>query len=108
MMDQKNVEIFFIIGYLNWKSGKEQEADRGLQRAFELGITAMSTNEQVGTGSAKKKTPTTKNQGDDLFMDWLAVNLTAPKEYDIKVEMPKLYRKFDQYLTTAREQLNHD
>jgi len=108
VMDHKNVEIFFIIGYLNWKSGKEQEAGRGLQRAFELGITAMSTNEQVGTGSAKKKAPIGKNQGDDLFMDWLAGNLTAPKKYDISVEMPKLYTKFDQYLITERKQLNHD
>lgn len=108
MMDQKNVEIFFIIGYLNWKSGKEQEATKDLKHALELGITAMSTNEQVGRGTSTKKPPAVKNQEGDLFMDWLAVNLTVPKKYDIKVEMPKLYAQFDEYLITSRRQLNRN
>jgi tetratricopeptide (TPR) repeat protein len=108
MMDHKNVEIFFIIGYLNWKSGKEQEAARGLEGAFKLGITAMSTNEQVGPGTKAKKAQAGKNQEGNLFMDWLAVNLTVPKKYDINVEMPKVYKKFDQYLTMTRGQLNRD
>jgi len=108
MMDQKNVEIFFIIGYLNWKSGKGQEAAKGLQHAFELGITAMSTNEQVGPGTKAKKVAAGKNQEGNLFMDWLAGNLTAPEKYDINVETPKLYRKFDQYLVMERGQLNRD
>ncbi|MFI5138134.1 MAG: tetratricopeptide repeat protein [Sphingobacteriales bacterium] len=108
MMDQKNAEIFFIIGYLNWKSGREQEAAKGLQRAFELGITAMSTNEQVGTGTKAKKAAAGKNQEGNLFMDWLNGNLTVAKKYDINVEMPKLYKKFDQYLIETRKQLNRD
>jgi tetratricopeptide (TPR) repeat protein len=108
MMDQKNAEIFFIIGYLNWKSGKEQGAIRGLERAFTLGITAMSTNEQVGPTTKVKRAPAGKNQDVNLFMDWLAVNLTAPEKYDIKVEMPEMYKKFDRYLTMKREQLNLD
>jgi len=108
MMDQKNAEIFFFIGYLNWKSGKEREAARGLEHAFELGITTMSTNEQAGPTTKAKKAPARKTQEDNLFVDWLAVNLTVSKKYDIKVEMPKLYTKFDQYLIRTREQLNYD
>ena len=110
MMDQKNTEIFFIIGYLNWKSEKGQEAANDLQRAFEQGITSMSTNEQAGPGAAiaTKKALTGKNQECGLFMNWLTGNLTVPKKYDIKTEMPKLYKKFDQYLITARARLNHD
>jgi len=108
IMDQKNAEIFFIIGYLNWKSGKEQDAIKDLERTFELGITVILTNEQGGTPISTNNTSTGKNQECDLFINWLTENLTVPKKYDIQVEMPKLYKKFDQYLITARARLNHD
>jgi len=108
VMDQKNAEIFFILGYINWKSGKEQEAIKDLERTFEEGITVILINEQGGTAISAKSTSIGKNQECDLFMDWLTKNLTIPKKYDIRVEMPKVYRKFDQYLIMIREQLNHD
>lgn len=99
MMDQKNAEIFFILGYLNWKAGKEQDAIKDLAHTLEQGITVVLTNEQGGGAVSTKKTSIGKNQECDLFMSWLTRNLTMPKKYDIKVEMPKMYRKFDQYLT---------
>jgi tetratricopeptide (TPR) repeat protein len=108
MMDQKNAEIFFIIGYLNWKSGKEQDAIKDLDSTFKQGITVILTNEQGGTAISAKNVSSSKNQECDLFMDWLTRNLTVPKKYDIRVEMPKVYKKFDQYLIMMREQLNHD
>lgn len=108
MMDQKNAEIFFIIGYINWKSGKEQEAIRDLERTFEQGITVILTNEQGGTAISAKNVSSGKIQECDLFMAWLTKNLTVPKKYDIRVEMPGVYRKFDQYLIMMRKQLNHD
>lgn len=108
MMDQKNAEIFFIIGYLNWKSGKEQDASKNLERTFEQGITAVLTNEQGEKANSDKKTSIGKKQECDLFMDWLTRNLTVPKKYDISVTMPEVYKKFDQYLIMTREQLNHD
>lgn len=108
MMDQKNAEFFFIIGYLNWKSGKGKEARKDLERSFKLGITALLTNEQGEAAISVKKESGGKNQDCDPFMDWLTKNLTVPEKYDIKVEMPKMYRKFDQYLIRIREQLNHD
>lgn len=108
VMDQKNAEIFFILGYINWKSGKEQEAIKDLKRTFEEGITVILINEQGGTAISAKNTSSGKNQECDLFMDWLTKNLTIPKKYDIRVEMPKVYRKFDQYLIRIRAQLNHN
>ncbi len=108
IMDQKNAEIFFIIGYLNWKSGKEQEATKDLERTFEQGITVILINEQGGTAISAKNASIGKNKECDLFMDWLIRNLTVPKKYDIRVEIPKVYKKFDQYLIMMREQLNHD
>lgn len=108
VMDQKNAEIFFILGYLNWKSGKEHEAIKDLERTFEEGITVILINEQGGTAISAKNVLNGKNQECDPFMDWLIKNLTVPKKYDIRVEMPKVYRKFDQYLIMMRKQLNHD
>lgn len=108
VMDQKNAEIFFILGYLNWKSGKEQDAMKDLGRTFEEGITIILINEQGGDAISAKNTSGGKNLECDLILDWLTNNLTVPKKYDIKVEMPKVYRKFDQYLIKMREQLNHD
>lgn len=108
MMDQKNAEIFFILGYLNWKSGKEQDAGRNLERSFELGIAAVLTNEQGEKVDSAKNASIGKKQECNLFMDWLTGNLTVPEKYAVKVEMPKVYRKFDQYLIRVRDQLNHD
>lgn len=99
MMDQKNAEIFFILGYLNWKSGKEQDAIRNLEHTLEQGITVILTNEQGGGAISAKNASIDKDQECDLFMGWLTRNLTVPKKYDIRVEMPKVYKKFDQYLT---------
>lgn len=108
LMDHKNAEIFFIIGYLNWKSGNEQEAIKGLAHTFELGIAATSTNEQGEKAGSVKNESIGKKKECDLIMDWLTRNLTVPKKYAISVEIPKVYKKFDQYLIMMREQLNHD
>ena len=98
MMDQKNREINFIMGYLNWKSAREQEAIRNLEQAFEL----------PGTANSAQNSSIPVSRDCDLFINWLANNLTAPEKYDIRVAMPVLYRKFDQYLTAMRRQLNHN
>jgi len=108
VMDQKNAEIFFITGYLNWKSGKEKDAIRDLERTFELGITVILTNEQGETAISAKNASIGKDQDCDPFMYWLIGNLTVPKKYDIRLEMPEVYRKFDQYLIMIRKQLNND
>ncbi|HEY3388610.1 MAG TPA: tetratricopeptide repeat protein [Prolixibacteraceae bacterium] len=108
MMDQKNAEIFFILGYLNWKSGKEPDAIRNLEHTFELGIAAVLTNEQGEAAGSAKNASIGKKQECNLFMDWLTGNLMVPEKYAVKVEMPKVYRKFDQYLIMVRDQLNHD
>ncbi len=108
MMDQKNAEIYFMIGYLNWKSGKVQYAIKDLERTFELGLNTISNNEMGGSAIPAKNEIIGKNLGCDLFMDWLTGNLSAPGKYDIRVKMPEVYRKFDQYLITMRGQLNHD
>lgn len=108
MMDQKNVEIFFMLGYLNWKSGKELDAIKDLGRTYELGLPAISASEEESTTNSGKKILTGKGQKCDLFMDWLFKNLSVPKLYDGKAEMPKVYKKFDQYLLMIRKQLNHD
>lgn len=104
MMDQKNAEIFFILGYLNWKSGKEQDAIRNLEHTFELGIAAVLTNEQGEKADSAKNASIGRKQDCNLFMDWLTGNLTVPEKYAIKVEMPEVYRKFDQYLIRVRSQ----
>ena len=98
MMDQKNMEINFIMGYLNWESGKSQEAIKDLEHAFAL----------LNPANSPKKTSNVENQDCNLFVYWLTNNLVAFKEYDIRVAMTNVYRKFDQYLMTMRRQLNHD
>lgn len=108
MMDHKNAEIYFVIGYLNWKSGKKQDAMRNLEHTYELGIAATSITEQGEKAISVKNKSIDKNHDCDLFMDWLTRNLTVPEKYDIKVKMPEVYRKFNQYLIMKRKQLNND
>jgi len=98
LMEQKNIEINFIMGYLNWKSGREQEAIKYLEHAFE---------QQKITNSVEKISPE-DSQECNLFMHWLTNNLASYKKYDIRIAMPDLYKKFDQYLLTMRRQLNRD
>jgi hypothetical protein len=108
MMDQKNAEIYFMIGYLNWKSGKVQDAIKDLEHTFELGLTTISNNEMVGSAIPSKNEIVGKNLGCDLFMDWLTGNLSVPGKYDIRVKTPEVFMKFDQYLIMIRGKLNHD
>ena len=108
VMDPKNAEVFFILGYLDWKSGNEQPALGELKRSLELGIKVVFTNELGATATPASNTLSAKNQEYDLVLDWLTKNLTIPKKDAISSVMPKLYRKFDQYLIQLRKQLNHD
>ncbi len=98
MMDEKNSEINFLMGYLNWGIGKEQEAIRNLEQAFEL----------PGKANSKINPSIPENQECNLFINWLTNNLMAPEKYDIREAMPDVYRKFDQYLIAMRRQLNHN
>jgi len=98
MMDEKNREINFLMGYLNWRIGKEQEAINNLEQAFELPGKANSAQNPSIMG----------NQECNLFMNWLTNNLMVPEKYDIRLAMPKVYQKFDEYLIAMRRQLNHD
>ncbi|MBY0479970.1 MAG: tetratricopeptide repeat protein [Chitinophagaceae bacterium] len=108
MMDQKNAEIFFIIGYLNWKSGNEQGAIKGLEHTFELGIVTNSTNEQGDKAVSVKNESMNKKKECDIIKNWLTSNLIIPEKYDIRKEMPKAYKEFDQYLIMIRKQLNRN
>ncbi len=106
-MDPKNAEVFFIRGYLDWKSGKEQYALAALEHSLELGIKVVFTNELGNTATVASNAISAQNQEYDLVLDWLAKNQTVPKNEAMHVVMPKLYRKFDQYLIQLRKQLNH-
>ncbi len=105
IMDQKNVEISFLNGYLYWKSGKEQDAIKDLERTFELGPPTISNSEE---GNSAKKEKISKSQDCDLFLFWLNGNLKEKEKNDIRIAMPQVYKKFDQYLISMREHLNHD
>ncbi len=108
MMDQKNAEIFFILGYLYWKSGKVQDANNNLDRTYKLGKAVILTNEQGEAAKSATKILSGKNQDCDLFMDWFTKKLMIPEKYDIKKEMPEVYKGFDQYLLLMRAHLNHN
>ncbi|MGN6264669.1 MAG: tetratricopeptide repeat protein [Ginsengibacter sp.] len=97
LMEQKNMEINFIMGYLNWKSGREQEAMKDLEHAFE----------QKKAGISVKNISMEENQECDLFLNWLNNNLTQAGKYDIRIVMPDVYKKFDLHLIAMRAQLNN-
>ncbi len=97
LMEQKNMEINFIMGYLNWKSGREEEAMKDLEHAFE----------QNKAGISVKKISLEGNQECDLFLHWLNNNLTPARKYDLRIVMPVVYKKFDLHLIAMRAQLNN-
>ncbi len=107
IMDQKNAEIYFIIGYLNWQSGNEMNAIKNLDRTFEIGIAASAITEQGEKTNAIKTESIIKKKDSNLFMNWLVENLLVIKKHDTKTEMPKVYQNFDQYLNSYRKQLNN-
>ena len=96
-MEQKNMEINFIMGYLNWKLGHEQEAITDLEHAFE----------QNKAGISVKNISMEENQECDLFLNWLNNNLTPARIYDLRIVMPVVYKKFDLHLIAMRAQLNN-
>lgn len=108
IMDQKNVEIFFVTGYLYWKAGKNQDAIKDFERTYELGVPNISSSEEGGTAKSAKKESIGESKDCNLFIDWLTRNLTVTKVYDVRVEMPKVYKGFDEYLKRMRDELNHD
>lgn len=94
IMDQKNLEISFLNGYLYWKSGKERGAISNLEHAFILNKTAAPKNGSID-----------ENLDCDLFTYWLKGNLNEYGKYDIRVAVPLVYKKFDQYLMRKRQEL---
>lgn len=91
IMDHKNIEINFLTGYLQWKSGNTREGETNLVNAFTL-------------IKAPEKNPSVEEQQDcDLFMSWIDKNLAAYQKQDVRTALPALCMKFDEYLKTIRQ-----
>ena len=108
LMDHKNPEIFFIIGYLNWKSGDLPKATKNLGTTFELGVAAAALTEQGDKANTSKTEITIKKQDCDLFSNWLTQNLIIPKKYNLEFEVPKVYSDFDKYLKGMQVKLSKE
>lgn len=97
-MDRKDGEVYFILGYLKWKSPNQQDALRDIQKALAAG----------GSGLESRSKSTLKNQGCDLFGNWMAGNLKDSGSLTIRKTMQDLYRDFDRYLGRMRARLHPD
>jgi len=90
IMDRKNLEINFLTGYLKWRSGNTAEGITNLANAFTL-INATAKNPSIA-----------ENQDCDLCMSWIDKNLSTYAKQDIRIALPALYAKFDEYVISIR------
>ncbi len=97
IMDQKNVEINFLTGYLLWKSGKEHEALSYFEKAVVQAKTSTPANGSVD-----------QNKDCNLFIYWVNANLASFNTIDTRVAMPQVYKKIDTYLVKRRHELGQD
>ncbi|HKJ34038.1 MAG TPA: tetratricopeptide repeat protein [Balneolales bacterium] len=102
MTQHKNAEIYFLLGYLNWKSHNNPQAAKDLEHTFEHASELhLMTDENGGKAISAKNVATGKSKGCDLFMNWLTKNLMTFRKFDVRVAMPKIYQAFNQYLLTT-------
>lgn len=108
MMQYKNAEIYFLLGYLDWRSHKIKNAVNNLDRTYEFAKQMhLMTDENGGKAISAKNASADKNQKNDFFTQWIARNLGKYKKYDIKTAVSRVYAAFHKYLESTRKKMAH-
>ena len=95
-IDENNMEVNFLNGYLYWKSGNNPQALNYLKRAF-----LASKNDSI------KEATIADNRQCNLFLYYTTANVTQSNQTNLNTSIPEIYKEFDQYLVLMRDQLNH-
>ncbi|MGN6801073.1 MAG: tetratricopeptide repeat protein [Ginsengibacter sp.] len=91
--DQKNPEIVFLLGFLDWKESKLSDATGHLENSFKL-----------YKNSVPQKTSVEQDQDGNIFLFWMNDHL---KDLD-KQNNLAIYQNFDQYLKRKQLELQND
>jgi len=109
MMEHENAEIYFLVGYINWKTHKYQNATKNLEYTFEYANSLhIATGENKSKILSTKKASSGKKQECDPFASWLKQNLFIYKQYDVRLAMSKVYSAFDHDINKMRKKVNPD
>ncbi|MDE3214427.1 MAG: hypothetical protein KGM98_14440, partial [Bacteroidota bacterium] len=103
--DQKNAELFFVKGYLNWKLGHQKMAIMEIGKTLELKGLKIAYDEG-GKAVLSKKGSSGYSQECSLYQFWIDHDLILPPQKDSVKMTADIYRSFDQYLSSRRTQLN--
>jgi tetratricopeptide (TPR) repeat protein len=107
MMEHENAEIYFLVGYINWKAHKYQNATKNLEYTFEYANSLhISTGENKNKILSTKKVFIGEKKECDFFAVWLKQHLFVYKLYDVRIAMPKVYNAFDHYISELHKKMN--
>lgn len=94
-MDSKNVEVNFLNGFLNYKTGNETQAINYLKQAF------LSAKADTSIHFAIRD-----QRQCNMFIYYTTAYITNSPPADIPKSAPEIYKEFDKYLVLMRDQLN--
>lgn len=94
-IDQSNVEINFLNGFLFWKLNKETQAKTLLKRAF---LSAKTDSNKIASSD--------DNRQCNLFAYYTTAYINKSSQPGSTTSMPVIFKEFDQYLILMRDQLN--
>ncbi len=108
MTQHKNAEIYFLLGYLDWKSHNIKNAFNNLDQTIMYANQMHLITDENGGGAISKKNISTGNeQPGNFIMEWISGNLIKYEKYDKNVAVSKVYSAFHNYLDSTRKSLAH-
>ena len=103
--DIKNVEAYFLLGYIHWKKGDSDKARQMFEKAVTFSVPEKAIKEVLSEGDTKGGKSHKRPFDDSLFNEYFA-GLDTIIADDLPEEMNERYRRMDKKLNEIKGQIH--
>ena len=95
--DYKNVEVFFLLGYMDFMQGEIEKALTNFNKAREFSVKQAPIKGVKGEGDTKTGESLERGVSQSIFFDYYQ-NLSTDKNIEIEAEMQLHYTKMNNFI----------
>lgn len=95
--DYKNVEAFFLLGYMDFRQGEIEKAVTNFNKAREFSVKQAPTKGVKGEGDTKTGESLERGVSQSIFFEYYQ-NLSTDKKIEIEAEMRLHYTKMNNFI----------
>jgi tetratricopeptide (TPR) repeat protein len=100
--DYKNVEAFFLLGYIDFRQGDMEKAMTNFNKAREYSVKQAPIKGVKGEGDTKTGESLERGVSQSIFFDYYK-NLSTDKNVEIEAEMKLHYTKMNNFIVQLKK-----